>query len=749
MAQTPYHALAESGAHLVLYSKKKRPLRKEWLTKPAEPAELERHVASGGIIGVIPGSLGLLVVDVDRGTHGVSAEEVIEQLGAPLLRCPSHTPGNEHLYYRNGGGKLPYKWIGGEILGSTRGAVLYGDAAEMLVTILDQVEEAVAPNLALLPKPERKITKRAQQQIEAAPEGERNNTLYQNAVRIAARGKDARDLLSAAVAAGLSREEAVATIASAVTRVSSMRPPWVVVGDHYARHHWKDTARYVKGAGAPVWWAWTDGYWRPLNEKDHAIHHHLDRQRFGVAQELVDAGEPTAAELLGNPKEWRAERATYAGEFWAGMATTLEGSEPAPSMDHFAAANGLVDLRTGEIVAHLPEHETRSVAAGDYLPQSKTLLTEALQRRLQGVLTPDGIEGFIDLVALGMTGRAQNYKAVLWLWGESGTGKGGILQLISAALGNKALPRGRSFLEHSQGDIDDALADVLEKQPLFILIDEVGSSSKALNEGKSLSRFGDSPQSARRPHGRTLTGTLRAMLVLTTVTAPTLSGKRGWERRSAVLGTLAAIPTKRKESGITQDLKDAVITLAALRAREVLEEIDMGTYAEPVGDAQKAKEFLAEADPVGEWLEGLPDECDGMLMKDLAEKVNKELDPDKEFKAQGIGNRVAVSVKWRRHISSSGTRSIKLKKQPAEVPFSERLEIDDNGFFSAPLGPLPSSTTMHAHACDGATGWVHHADLGLQPANCESCKVHLSDHNKPPPGQTIMEGMPVPQQPYH
>ncbi len=307
---------------------------------------------------------------------------------------------------------------------------------------------------------------------------------------------------------------------------------------------------------------------------------------------------------------------------------------------------------------------------------------------------------------------------------------------------NKALPRGRSFLEHSQGDIDDALADVLEKQPLFILIDEVGSSSKALNEGKSLSRFGDSPQSARRPHGRTLTGTLRAMLVLTTVTAPTLSGKRGWERRSAVLGTLAAIPTKRKESGITQDLKDAVITLAVLRAREVLEEIDMGTYEEPVGDAQRAKEFLAEADPVGEWLEALPDECDGMLMKDLAEKVNRELDPDKEFKAQGIGSRVAVSVKWRRHIASSGTRSIKLKKQPAEEQFfSERLGIDSNGFFSASLGPLPSSTTMHAHGCSGERGWVHRAESALPPSSCPACQLHLAEHNAPPPGQGELEGM--------
>ena len=767
MAQTPYQTLAKSGAHLVLYSKKKRrPIRKGWIEESADLAELERHVASGGIAGVIPGSLGLLVVDVDLDRHGFSPEGVIELLGAPLLRCPSHTPGNEHLYYRNGGGKLPYRWIGGEVLGSTRGAVLYGDAAERLVTILGQVEGAEPPNLALLPKPERKDTKRAQREVETAPEGERNNTLYQSAVRYATRGKNARDLLPGAVAAGLSREEATETIASAVKRVSSMRPPWVVVGDYYANRHWKDTARHVEGAGAPVWWAWTDDYWRPLNEKDHAIHHHLDRQRFGVAQELVDANEQTAAELLGNPKEWRAERATPAGEFWAGMAGTLKGSEPAPSMDHFAAANGLVDLRTGELVGHLPEHETRSVAAGNYLPQSKPLLTEALQRRLQGVLSPGGIEGFIDLVALGMTGRAQNYRAVLWLWGRSGTGKGGILQLISAALGNKALPRGRSFLEHSQGDIDDALADVLEKQPLFILIDEVGSSSKALNEGKSLSRFGDSPQSARRPHGRTITGTLRAMLVLTTVTAPTLSGKRGWERRSAVLGTLAAIPTKRKESGITQDLKDAVITLAALRAREVLEAMAMGTYTEPVGDPQRAKEFLAEADPVGEWLEALPDKCDGMLMKDLAEKANEELDPDKEFKAQGFGKRVAVSVKWKRHISSSGIRSIKLKKQPAEVEDrfycagpcegmytaaeltewlcvwceaqSKVFALDPNGFTSGLIADpngLTSASSMHAHNCTASGGWCHQAAAGILPMDCPECKSHLREHEDevPPP----------------
>ena len=67
--------------------------------------------------------------------------------------------------------------------------------------------------------------------------------------------------------------------------------------------------------------------------------------------------------------------------------------------------------------------------------------------------------------------------------------------------------------------------------------------------------------------------------------------------------------------------------------------------------------------------------------------------------------------------------------------------IDDNGFFSISLGPLPSSTAMHSHGCDGATGWIHRAEPALPPSICLACRRHLANHNAPPPGQGELEGM--------
>ena len=79
------------------------------------------------------------------------------------------------------------------------------------------------------------------------------------------------------------------------------------------------------------------------------------------------------------------------------------------------------------------------------------------------------------------------------------------------------------------------------------------------------------------------------------------------------------------------------------------------------------------------------------------------------------------------------------------LPSASSIDID--GFIVATVGE--DRAVMHAHFCNKAEGWVHHADLGLQPANCESCKVHLSDHNKPLPGQSVMDGMPAPKREYH
>ena len=258
---------------------------------------------------------------------------------------------------------------------------------------------------------------------------------------------------------------------------------------------------------------------------------------------------------------------------------------------------------------------------------------------------------------------------MLWVWGKSGSGKGGLIKLIGESFGDKAITVTRGFVERQGGDIDDALANILEKQPLIILLDEIGTS-KGIDEGRALSRFGDTEQSARRPHGFTITGSIFGMLVASTVTPPNLPAKAGFKRRSAVLKTLDVIPTARKQPVIAQDLKDAVITLGALRAREHLAAIDAGTFVEPEGDAAKTAEFLREMDPVGMWLEDLPDDCERMTMQELADKANDDMDVDQDVTPSLIGRRVKSSDKWRRAASktTSGERVkvIRLKQSAAE-----------------------------------------------------------------------------------
>ena len=72
----------------------------------------------------------------------------------------------------------------------------------------------------------------------------------------------------------------------------------------------------------------------------------------------------------------------------------------------------------------------------------------------------------------------------------------------------------------------------------------------------------------------------------------------------------------------------------------------------------------------------------------------------------------------------------------------QNLTVDANGFFSANLGPATERAVMHSHSCGALKGWAHRAEAGIEPADCPECKSHLSEHNAPPPGQAVMDGMP-------
>ena len=101
--------LAKAGAHFVLCKSDKRPIEK-WKDKRPNAARAgEWTKNNGNLIAVVPASVGLLVVDIDKNVD--SAREIIVQSRAPLSE--SDTRKGKHLFYpktksRTGNGEWEY-----------------------------------------------------------------------------------------------------------------------------------------------------------------------------------------------------------------------------------------------------------------------------------------------------------------------------------------------------------------------------------------------------------------------------------------------------------------------------------------------------------------------------------------------------------------------------------------------------------------------------------------------------------------
>ena len=142
-------ALHTRGAHFVLCRGDKRPLSAGWQKKRPGFEAVKRHAEAGGLVGVIPASLGCVVVDVDEGgAAGVEALRGV--LGEPIVTVGTRG-GGFHLWYPAPAGEIGNrKWglpnAAGDIRGS-RGFVVCWDPAE-IVAGLSLNREVDPPNLA-------------------------------------------------------------------------------------------------------------------------------------------------------------------------------------------------------------------------------------------------------------------------------------------------------------------------------------------------------------------------------------------------------------------------------------------------------------------------------------------------------------------------------------------------------------------------------------------------------------------------
>lgn len=134
-------AVRYPAAHLVLCRADNKAPARPWLNYRPKPTEARDHVAGGGLLGVVPWTVGYgyCVLDVDSGVPAALALE-----HTPAFVCPTQAPGHAHLWYMASEPLPNSKWaweglygankhrLSGEVRCANGYVVLWHDAALQL-----------------------------------------------------------------------------------------------------------------------------------------------------------------------------------------------------------------------------------------------------------------------------------------------------------------------------------------------------------------------------------------------------------------------------------------------------------------------------------------------------------------------------------------------------------------------------------------------------------------------------------------
>ena len=217
--------LHERGARFVLCRQNKSAIGKAWQKKTLDLRLVEKHLSTGGLIGVIPISLGCVVVDIDEGgVNGVETVKVV--LGKPLTVVKSRRSDGYHLWYRTSEEKVSNKeWehngAKGDIRGSNGYAILwnYEQLADALLLHYENAYEVCLKKLLMRNRKENS----GPDVVRTTLEGARNNELNRQVYIAAAQGEtDFKAYRQAALDSGLSTGEVDRTIQSAIKAVSNV-----------------------------------------------------------------------------------------------------------------------------------------------------------------------------------------------------------------------------------------------------------------------------------------------------------------------------------------------------------------------------------------------------------------------------------------------------------------------------------------------------------------------------------------------
>ena len=718
--------------HFVLCGPDKKPISLQWQSNSPSYGRVKRHLKKeGNLVGVIPGSLDCLVVDVDvgkkeKGPDPNDAAEVLETvLGARPFWTVETPSGGLHLWYdvdperaKVGNGKWEAEGYEGDIR-CDRGYVILWDTEGFKTEVDDgKVDEdevldldrldAIRPQQPKANGAPARRKNRATRADTADPqsgyeyprldeldfsEGNRNNTLNIAVLKRTSWGRPYDDIEEAARDAGLPESEVSATVASARAAGEA----------ELARHPERQTKRKKKSspdASEPA----GDKTPLPITRQEfelgrdfaarladrfryldvprkewfeakstHWGRSDLDRVRRIIQKEvLTDYCRPyieSGDENIGKFVSWMVSGAWRHPGLNEGFREELAGELPPSPLSAIPTPAGIYTPTREGIGAPRPFDSTRDGyrACTASTPREGTIF-ERLVWEWCG--QDDDLAAWLQrFIGAGIIGRA--HRKVLNIIGPAGCGKSTFTRCLTTALGQLTMMANARIFD-PRSNHNEQIVDLIEQQPRLTFLPE--SQGRRLDADLLNAISGGEKMKERRPYGHDVHGTV--------TTLPVMLGEAPFQLAGTTTGTFDRVHTVPFQAPAKSDpdLIERVADPGSVECQEALWWClqgaafwladGFGELPEVVGAASRGAR--QEYDEVAAWLS---EQTEGGSASELLERMRADgLDEHQKYSVQWVG-RKARKLGW----TPTKSGSKRFLSPPPLSPGSESEKSENSG----------------------------------------------------------------------
>lgn len=314
---------------------------------------------------------------------------------------------------------------------------------------------------------------------------------------------------------------------------------------------------------------WTGSVWQPVHKDYLATHVFKLLTRLREIKQGVETKFTATAAL-----------ARAVSDMCSGQLSYTEVPEPGPY--RVPVANGILDLLTGELLAHGREHHARWVLPVAYDPEATCPTWEAFLAEA----APN--EAAFLQEWLGYCLMAGNpWQRMLWVFGPSGTGKSTFLQAVSDLFGPACVPV-------KSGKLDDYSVASLAPSRVAVCSE---LSTRLLQTASLKALVASDPVVGRHPYGRPFQVVFKGKFVWASNALPPVDQSEGLWRRIVVV-PFVTVP-KSVNPLISEEIRGemaGVLNWALEGLRRVQEYIRTRDWPLPLAVTETVAEYRSAAD---------------------------------------------------------------------------------------------------------------------------------------------------------